>query len=324
VVDVSVVVATWNRADRLPRLFGALAAQSDAPAFELVVADDGSTDGTQRVLGELAVDAPFPVRVVRLDVNSGPAVARNAGWRAAEGEVVAFTDDDCWPSPAWVGSLARATADADLVQGRTLADPDATDRDWFSHTIEVLEERGHYETCNMAYRRRWLEAAGGFDEGFRSPGRRGGPIYGEDTDLAWRAKAMGARSTFCADAVVTHEVRPGTIVDRLRSLRRREGVVMVVRRHPEVRATFPGGWWYQPEHGPAVLAVAGAGLAASDPRSPVRLALGAACTVPYLWVRGRGMPMRQRITMLPRMFAFDIGEVAVLAWASAKHRTLVL
>lgn len=318
------VVATWNRADRLPRLVEALGRQEGAPPFELVLVDDGSTDGTPAAVASLAEGASFAVRSVRLEQNNGPAVARNAGWRAATGRLVAFTDDDCWPSPGWLAALVAAADDADLVQGTTLADPDATDRDWFSHTIEVLHERGHYETCNMLYRREWLERAGGFDEGFRSPGRKGGPIYGEDTDLAWRVKGLGARSTFAADAVVTHEVRPGKLIDRLRSLRRREGIVMVVRRHPEVRRTFPGGWWYQPEHGPALLAAVGAAVVASGVDDPLRWGAGALLAVPYLWVRGRGLPIRYVVGMLPRMYAYDLGEVAVLAWASVKHRTLVL
>ena len=318
------VVATWNRADRLPRLVDALAGQSGAPTFELVVVDDGSTDDTQAVLSSLAADASFPVRSVRLERNRGPAVARNIGWRAAVGDLVAFTDDDCWPAPGWLAALANAAEGVDVVQGRTLADPDATDRDWFSHTIEVLHERGHYETCNMVYRRRWLEAADGFDEGFRSSGGKGGPIYGEDTDLAWRVKELGATTAFCDEAVVTHEVRPGTFIDRLRSLRRREGVVMLVRRHPAVRGSFPGGWWYQEPHGPAVLAVIGAVVVATGFRNPIHLVLGLACAVPYLWVRHRGMPLHHFLILLPRMFLFDVGEVAVLAWASVKHRTLVL
>ncbi|MDQ2650606.1 MAG: glycosyltransferase, partial [Actinomycetota bacterium] len=78
-VEVSVVVATWNRADRLPRLLAALGDQVDAPPFELVVVDDGSTDDTPAVVAHLAASATFPVRSVRLDRNRGPAAARNAG-----------------------------------------------------------------------------------------------------------------------------------------------------------------------------------------------------------------------------------------------------
>ena len=318
------VVATWNRADRLARLVGALEAQQGAPPFELVVADDGSSDDTPAVLAALARDASFPVRIVRLEANRGPAAARNAGWRAATADAIAFTDDDCWPAPGWLAGLVAGLADADVVQGRTVPDPDAVDRDWFSHTIEILSERGYYETCNIAYRRRWLEEADGFDERFGSSSEAAGPIYGEDTDLAWRVKELGARTTFRDDALVTHEVRPGTLLDRLRSLRRREGVVMLVRRHPGVRASFPGGWWYQPPHGPALLVLVGAVLVLSGLGSPVRWALGALLACPYLWVRTRGLPLRYRLVMLPRMYAFDLGEVAVLAWASAKHRTLVL
>lgn len=324
VVDVSVVVATWNRAARLQRLVDALAKQEGAPPFELVVVDDGSEDDTPDVLAALAATAPFPLRPIRLDGNQGPAVARNAGWRAATGELILFTDDDCWPEPGWVAAMAEALAGADLVQGRTSPDPEVPDRDWLAHTIEVLEERGLYETCNMGYQRSWLERVGGFDERFRSHGGRSGPIYGEDTDLAWRMKEQGARSAFCDDAVVIHEVRPGTLLDRLRSLRRREGIVMLVRRHPEVRSSFGGGWWFQHSHRPALLALAGGALALTGPRNPLRWLVGLWLAYPYIAYRTSGLAIWHRVKFLPQILAVDLGEIAVLAWASAKHRTLVL
>lgn len=323
-VDVSVVVATWNRAHRLPRLFEALASQEDAPPFELVVVDDGSSDDTPATLAALAAAASFPVQVVRLDRNSGPAVARNVGWRRGTGDVVVFTDDDCWADPGWIAALMRGLEKAEVVQGRTVADPSVPSWGWLDHTVEVFEERGFYETCNIAYQRRHLELAGGFDETFRSGSNRGGPIFGEDTDLGWRIRKLGAATVFCADAVVNHEVRSDTFMDRMRSLRRREGIVMVVRRHPEMRGAFGGGWWYQKTHGPAVTALVGAALILSGPRHPLRWLLAMPFAYPYLSVRARGMSNAQRVVLLPQTYAFDLGEVAVLAWASVKHRTLVL
>src|SRR4051812_244886 len=93
-VTASVVVATRNRAALLPRLVAALEAQAGAPAFEVVLVDDASHDHTPTTLEQLTESASVPVRHLRLDENRGPATARNAGWRAARGELIAFTDDD--------------------------------------------------------------------------------------------------------------------------------------------------------------------------------------------------------------------------------------
>ena len=322
---VSVVVATRNRAGHLPGLVAALAAQVGAPAFEVVVVDDASTDATPAVLADLSATARVPLRTARLAANGGPAAARNAGWRASGGDLVAFTDDDCVPAPGWLAALvAAAGAGAGIVQGRTEAGPG--ERGWFSHTVEVARESGFYETCNIAYRRRWLEEVDGFDEGFHLAGRRGagGPMWGEDTDLAWRARAAGATTVFAPDALVVHEVRTTSAGERLRSLHRREGVVRLVRRHPGIRATFPGGWWFQPEHGPVLLAAAGVALAATGSRSPGRWAVAAVAAVPYARRRVARLDRGRRLTLLPHAVAYDLGEVLVLARASLRHRTLVL
>src|SRR2546430_13920788 len=100
----SVVVATHQRAHLLPRLIKALEDQEAAPAFEVIVVDDSSTDGTWDVLVGLASSSTVRLRPLQTLRNSGPAAARNLGWRSAAGRVVAFTDDDCVPRPGWLAA----------------------------------------------------------------------------------------------------------------------------------------------------------------------------------------------------------------------------
>src|SRR3954470_4036198 len=236
---ISVVVATHNRASLLPRLVAALEAQDLTEPFEVVIVDDGSTDDTVDVLESLGRSTSLDLVVLHNQDNGGPAGARNAGWRRARAPLIAFTDDDCTPQPQWLRRLVADLSRVDLVQGRTVPDPEQlVNRNAFSHTIVTEDEWGFYEACNMGYRREVLEAQRGFDEAiqyamFGAPGT--GPIFGEDTDLAWRAKRGGARSIFDAEAVVFHDVRRQSYVEHLRSLRRREGVALTLKRIPELR-----------------------------------------------------------------------------------------
>ncbi|HEY2557514.1 MAG TPA: glycosyltransferase family 2 protein, partial [Diaminobutyricibacter sp.] len=121
---ISVVVATHNRAGLLPRLVAALEAQEPCGPFEVVVVDDGSTDETFTVLEDLARVTPLDLVPVRMTRNGGPAAARNAGWQRARAPLVAFTDDDCTPQPGWLARLLDDLDRFDVVQGRTVPDPE--------------------------------------------------------------------------------------------------------------------------------------------------------------------------------------------------------
>src|SRR5947209_6902027 len=126
---VSVVVPTFKRPDLLIRCLAALRAQDlYAANYEVIIADDAACEETRR-----AVDAwrkvpdslaqgqcPGPeVRYVDVTGKHGPAAARNVGWRAARGEIIAFTDDDCIPAPGWLkAGLAAFTDEVVGVTGR--------------------------------------------------------------------------------------------------------------------------------------------------------------------------------------------------------------
>jgi len=93
---VSVVIPCWRCASTLPRAVGSVLSQTVKP-LEVILVDDGNVDETPAVLRELAAQSPTLVRVVSLAENRGPGGARNAGWDAARGDLIAFLDaDDAW------------------------------------------------------------------------------------------------------------------------------------------------------------------------------------------------------------------------------------
>jgi glycosyltransferase involved in cell wall biosynthesis len=232
--DVSVVVATRNRPGRLERLLDSLRAQTlDRDHFEVIVVDDASDDSTPSLLEREAERGDLDFRTLTRRSPGGPARARDEGWRAARGSLVAFTDDDCTVDPGWLaaGVAAASLRPGAVVQGRT--DPDPAERDRlgpFSRTVEVHDLGPYYQTCNIFYPRELLERVGGFDsDAFRGPG-------GEDTDLAWRAIAAGAETVFAPEAQAYHAVAHLGPLGRLRVAARWGDTIGIFARHRALRA----------------------------------------------------------------------------------------
>src|SRR5437763_16280569 len=103
----SIVIPTYNRLDMLLRVLDALEAQQGAPAFEVVVIDDGSTDDTARVIGARK-GITF-----RTQENAGPGAARNHGVSLAKGKFVVFIGDDTVPEPRFLAEHARVHRESD-------------------------------------------------------------------------------------------------------------------------------------------------------------------------------------------------------------------
>jgi glycosyltransferase involved in cell wall biosynthesis len=311
--EVSVVVATRDRPEHLRRLVDSLAEQSVEPSrFEVIVVDDASA-------GEpLHGEAPegLRLRLIRHPSSRGPAAARNTGWHAAEGRLIAFTDDDCVAAPGWLEAmLAAAGPNGEaIVQGRT----EPVDRSQvgpLSKTMDVSGPDGLFETCNVAYPRALLERVGGFDEQFRH-------ACGEDVDLASRAIAAGGKPEFSTDALVRHAVHQPGLRGTLRSTTQWTDAVRALKLHPEMRAILHRGVFWKPTHPRLLLAAAGA-LAAAGTRRPLVAAIAAA---PYLAHYGRvysGAPLTA-VRWLPAHLAVDACEVGTMVAGSVRHRTLML
>ena len=244
-VEYSVVIPTFNRRSVLGEVLAALEGQLAAPPFEILVVDDGSTDGTYEWLGELS--AGRPLHRIR-QANRGPAAARNRGVEAAAGTWVAFLGDDTVPESDWLALHAArhraeklSAAEAKVaVLGYTAWQP----RMWPTPFLRYINEYGlqfgysiiaepdrvpfnFFYTSNLSLAREWLLAEP-FDETFPDPAW-------EDIEASYRLSRRGLRLVYEPRARVLHD-HP-TDFSRFAARQERAGAsaVRFARKHPELR-----------------------------------------------------------------------------------------
>jgi len=203
--SVSIVIPAYNAEKILGKCLRAVCGQ-DVPQrdVEVIVVDDGSTDATPEVAES------FGVRVLRRP-NGGAGAARNAGWRAAKGEWVAFTDSDCMPARSWLRALVNAAetkaTTAVGAAGKTVGFESRTAAARFCDISGSLDAERHLAhpkfpfapSANLMYRRTALEEVNGFDERY---------VTYEACDLHWRImRAVGGSFVYEPRALVFHRHR---------------------------------------------------------------------------------------------------------------------
>ena len=206
---ISVVIPTFRRPDLLCRCLSAVFAQTlDPSAYEVVVVDDGHSADTQAVVDSFRMRLEGPVlRFLRPHRGRGPTVARNAGWRAAFGKVIAFTDDDAVPDPDWLANGERALAPGWVALGGRVAVSSAIDRDDKPNRPVALDPKtGALESADLVVsnafvRRSALLTVGGFDERFQRAWR-------DASDLQFRLVRDAGPIGHSDDAVVLRPARP--------------------------------------------------------------------------------------------------------------------
>jgi GT2 family glycosyltransferase len=291
----------------------------DAPkgGYEIVIVDDGSPASAEipALLESWRQRSPVPIRSRSLARNGGPCGARDAAWRMATSEWIAFTDDDCLPDRDWlVRLLESASGGADVVQGRTQPDPARSHllTQPFARSVSVSGPGEYFHTCNILYRRSLLEALDGFDLDFS--------FSAEDTDLGWRARAAGATIVFDDGAVVTHDVVVGDWRSDLKGRRRWTDVVHMIAKHPAARSLAWKPFIYRRSH----LFVFGYALALAL-LAPEPTRRGAAVALAALLGRDlvtSGSLRRAPATLQGRLA--DGYEVVLLLRESVRQRTVLL
>ncbi len=193
----SVVIPAYNAEATIGHCLRALATQTHPPD-EVIVVDDGSTDGTAAVAREAGAD-----QVLTLP-HQGRSAARNVGIEAARGDIILFTDADCEPSPDWTEQISRPLRDPEIAAAKGVYR--TRQRELVARFVQ-MEYEGKYlrmsrqdridfvDTYSAAYRRDILLANGGFDPQVE---------VDEDQELSFRLARKGYQMVFAPDAIVYH------------------------------------------------------------------------------------------------------------------------
>lgn len=255
-LDVSVVIATFNRQDLLRRLLMQLDDQTIDPSrYEVIAVDDGSKEDTRVALKELKTK--YALRIERQE-NAGAAVARQKGVDLARGRVIVIVDDDMQVKPVFLENHlkrhAEGPSDRTVVLGRLRPDQKLAEMPLFErfyarvlakHADDFAagkqEVRGHHMyTGNVSFSRKLFLEAGGFDPQFRAL---------EDEELGIRFEKAGARFVFANDAESIHG-SDWTSMKKWMDRAYRDGVYQakVARKHPDHPESSP--WRHLPNLNP--------------------------------------------------------------------------
>jgi glycosyltransferase involved in cell wall biosynthesis len=229
-IQVSVVVPTCGRMDLLDRCLDALTRQTlPGTSFEVIVVDDEPNHNTLHlVAGWRARTLDRGPRLVYLPNSNGhgPAAARNLGWRSARAPVVAFTDEDTVPSPAWLAQgLAAFGDEVDVLCGRVEAPLPA--RPTEAQRAARQAASNAFCVANCFCRRRLLERLDGFDERF-------GQASHCDADLHFRLLALEARIVRTPEALVVQPVLPAAWGASLGRTREAVFDALLYKKHPRL------------------------------------------------------------------------------------------
>jgi glycosyltransferase involved in cell wall biosynthesis len=205
-VQISVIVPCCDCARYLGGALEALARQEVSVAWEVVVVDNGSRDGSQRVAEEFR--NRLDLRLVEAADGAGAGFARNAGARAARGQKLLFVDADDEVSPGYVSAMALALESASFVTSRV--DVRALNPHWIQEAHGPWQQDGLVFVSdsflpaagsNVGILRSLFESVGGFPQQF--------PGAAEDIAFAWTVQLAGVPLVFVPEAVYHYRHRPG-------------------------------------------------------------------------------------------------------------------
>jgi glycosyltransferase involved in cell wall biosynthesis len=240
----SVVIKCLNGVATLPETLASLAAQRGTPSWEVVLADNGSTDGTLDVFRDWAARHPdIPARIVDASAVRGRAHCVNAGIRAASGERLVFVDADDTVEPGWLAAMARALDEHDFVAARL--DTRRLNADWVAEMRPAEQDDdlplmphapfcAHAGGATLGFHRHVFDALDGFDPALPSL---------EDEDFCVRAHLAGYELRLVRDAVYDYRFRsePAAVYRQARDYAHARALIR--RRYAEPTPLLAPGPW---------------------------------------------------------------------------------
>jgi GT2 family glycosyltransferase len=244
---VSVVVVNWNRCNLLRACLRSLTRQRSVQ-FEVIVVDNGSTDGSSDMVKAEFLHGNLPVTLIQNDRNLGYCAANNQGIVQARGQFIALLNNDAEADPGWLAALLAAFQgrdDVGMAASKILSWENPRVIDKAGHLIyldgqnrgrghgqldcgqfDKLEEVLWPDGCAAMYRRSMLEEIGAFDEDFFA--------YADDAELGLRARIAGWNCVYVPDAIVYHHHSATLGVESARRLEliERNRVFLVAKHFP--------------------------------------------------------------------------------------------
>lgn len=226
---LSVIVCVRDGARDIGRQLEALEHQQGAGAYEVVVVDNGSRDGTRQIVldwMEKSQKSEIAAKLISIGDPPGIPRGRNAGALVASGEILAYCDADDAVGPGWVAAIKRGMPAAGMVGGHAVA-VTRNGEPRPEVTVSSLVESVYLPFapgCNFAVTADAFRAVGGFDETL--------PAYGfDDVDFSWRIQEAGYPLLYLPNAEILF-----TVSDRLSSIKKQymsaKARMGVVARHP--------------------------------------------------------------------------------------------
>jgi hypothetical protein len=313
--DVTVALIVGARPLRVRWALNALEQQTPAAhRWEVVVALREDDREALEAIRDHPLVLAGRARCVFVPATATPGALRNAAWRNARGASVAFVDTELRPPPDW---LEHATA-GDLPEPEAVLEgsiqPDPTEgtlmRAAFRFTRTSTPPAVFPPAANVVYPRQLLERVDGWDERLASEVLAG-------VDLAARARRAGARWRVDSSLIAYAAVRPLTPLRHVRLHLPLRDLPWSLRQYPELRARLPLRVLRRRSHLAMAVAVIGVAAARRHPQASL-------LTLPWLAATARGVPSTRLPSEISRRAAEDLGEIALLAWGSVRHRALLL
>ncbi|HYF97396.1 MAG TPA: glycosyltransferase family A protein [Coxiellaceae bacterium] len=219
---ISVVICTYNRLNLLQKCLDSLLKQN-LEKFEVICVNDKSEDGTKEYLDSL--NDPR-IKIVHHQQNMGLSPSRNDGWKLAQYDIVAFTDDDCIARPDWLVKIEQAFTDpaVHFGSGQTFYVSE-TYRGYFPERVVTNLGARWPKGNNLIFRKPVLEQIGGFNPEFDY-------FSNDDSEIAIRAVSFGFKFKSMPEAVMYHQKTVWSIKSLLNSARNPSVWVMLKKLYP--------------------------------------------------------------------------------------------